>query len=115
MLPSLMLSSAIKVAAIATISAMIELNRDSLPCSIASLIFSSRSPTVPRHAEPRRRVAHEIDFDQHRRLVADDPAVVSGLDRHHLRRGELLRPAVAILHADAAARDEADVRVHAEV
>src|SRR4051812_242890 len=67
------------------------------------------------HAEPGRRVAHEVHFDEHRRLVADDPAVVPGLDGDDLRRGELQRGAVAVAHADAAARDEADVRVHAEV
>jgi hypothetical protein len=40
---------------------------------------------------------------------------MSRLDGHHLRGGELLRPAVAVRHPDAAPRDEADVRVHAQV
>src|SRR5215471_4257279 len=114
-LPSLMLSSAISVAAIATSSAMIEFSLDSRACSTASLIFSSRSPTVRRHAEPRGRVAHEVDLDEHRRLVTDDPPVVPRLDRDDLRRGELQRLPVAVARRDRAARDEADVRVHADL
>src|SRR5215471_11128444 len=72
-------------------------------------------PVAVRHAELRRRVAHEIHFDQDGGLVADDPAVVAGLDGDDLRRGELERRAVAVADPDASARDEPDVRVHAEV
>jgi len=66
-------------------------------------------------AEAAGGLAFEVDLDQDGRLVADDPAVVAGLDRDHLGRGELGGAAVGVADADPAARDEADVRVHAEV
>jgi hypothetical protein len=43
MLPSLTLQRAMNVAELATSRAMIELNRDSAPCSTASLMVSSMS------------------------------------------------------------------------
>src|SRR4051812_13562697 len=119
-----MLSIAISVAAIATSSAISELRRELPPCSTAGATASSRSPTARlllppavrvAHAELCRRLPHEVDFDEHRGLVADDPAVVARLDGDDLRRGELERRAVAVPDADAAAGDEADVRVHAQV
>jgi len=68
-----------------------------------------------RHAETADGVALEVELDQHDRLAADDPAVVTRLDRHNLRRLVLDDAAVGVLDVDLAVREETDVRVHAEV
>src|SRR5262249_60962023 len=68
-----------------------------------------------RHAETGDRIALEVELDQHDRLVADHPAIVPGLDGDDLRRAVLDDAAVGVLDVDLAAREEADVRVHAEV
>src|SRR5450759_4404382 len=133
MLPSLILSSAIAVAASATRTAMIEFSRELPACSTALPTASSSSPIQNRlpsaeahahlrrvpmaagHAEAVGGVPFEVDFDQDGRLVADDPAVVAGFDRDDLRRDELERAAVGVLDVDPAAGDEPHVRVHAEV
>ena len=66
---------------------------------------------------PRRldRVALEVELDHHHRLVAHDPAVMARFDRHDLRRLVLHDAPVGILDMDFAARQKADVRVHAQV
>src|SRR4051812_19666903 len=67
------------------------------------------------HAEALGGLSFEVHFDQDGRLVADDVAVVAGFDRDHLRRDEFHRRAVTVVDVDAAARDEPDVRVHAQL
>ena len=68
-----------------------------------------------RHPEAVHGVALEVELDQDDRLLADDPAVVARLDRDDLRRLVLDDAAVGVLDVDLAAREEADVRVHAEL
>ena len=68
-----------------------------------------------RHSETADRVTLEVEFDQHHRLVADDPTIVTRLDRHNLRRLVLHNTAVGVFNVDLATRQEADVGVHAQV
>ena len=67
------------------------------------------------HAETTDSVSFEIEFDQHDRLPADDPAVVPRIDRHNLRSPVLDDTTVGVFDVDLAAHEEPDVRVHAEV
>ena len=67
------------------------------------------------HAETTDRVPFEIEFDQHDRLPADDPAVMPRVDRHNLRSPVLDDTTVGVFDVDLAAHEEPDVRVHAEV
>jgi hypothetical protein len=68
-----------------------------------------------RQATLACRLAFEIEFNQNGRLIALYPAIVSGLDHDHLRRGKFANTAVGEFHVDASARQEADMGVHAEV
>src|SRR3954451_17554114 len=68
-----------------------------------------------RHPEPVDGVPLEVELDQHHRLLADHPAVVPRFDRDNLRRLVLDDAAVGVLDVNLAAREEADVRVHAEI
>src|SRR5439155_3772458 len=77
---------------------------------------SSRSvPVLLRKAEAARRSLLGVELDQHGLLVADDPGVVTRLDRDHLRRRVVEGTAVGVLAGDVAAGEEADVGVHAEL
>ena len=67
------------------------------------------------HAEATDRVPFEIEFDQHDRLPADDPAVVPRIDRDNLRSSVLDDTTVGVFDVDLAADEEPDVRVHAQV
>jgi hypothetical protein len=67
------------------------------------------------HPDAVRRIALEVELDDNRRLVADDPAIVPGLDRDDGRSRVLAHAAVRETDVDAAARKETDVRVHALV
>src|SRR3954470_8972444 len=62
-------------------------------------------------AQPSARITLEIELDHHCRLVADDAAIVSGLDNDHLGCGEIERAAVGKSHVDPAAREEANMRM----
>ncbi len=68
---------------------------------------------LARHAKARDGVAFEVELDQDHRLPADDPAVVSRIDGHDLRRLELDHAAVGVFDVNLPARQEADMRVHA--
>ena len=68
-----------------------------------------------RHSETTDRVPFEIEFDQHDRLSADDPAVMARVDRHNLRSLVLDDTTVGVFDVDLAADEEPDVRVHAQV
>ena len=63
--------------------------------------------------EAARRSLLGVELDEDGVLVADDPGVVPGLDRHDLRGDELERAAVPVLALDVSASEEPDVRVHA--
>jgi len=67
------------------------------------------------HSHTVRRVRLEVELDDDRRLVADDPSIVPGLDRNDGRSRVLAHAAVRETDVDAAARKETDVRVHALV
>ena len=62
------------------------------------------------HSHTVRRIALEVELDDDRRLVADDPAIVPGLHRDDGRSGVLAHAAVGEADVDAAARKEADMR-----
>ena len=68
-----------------------------------------------RHPEAARSVAFKIEFDHDGRLVAHHPSIVPRLNSYNLRRGELQQAAVGVLNMDLAARQEADMRVPAEI
>ena len=55
------------------------------------------------HAEAAHRIALEIKFDQDHRLPANDPAIVAGIDRDHLRRLVFDDAAVGVFDMDFAA------------
>src|SRR5262245_5506749 len=67
------------------------------------------------HAEAIGGLPFEVHFDEDRRFVSDDIAVMARFDRHDLRRDELERRPVAVVDMNPPARDEADVRVHAQL
>src|SRR5215207_5429958 len=66
-------------------------------------------------AEATCRAFLPVELDEDGRLVADDPGVVAGLDRDHLRCHVVELAAVCVFAADVAAGEEAHVSVHAEV
>src|SRR5438552_6578038 len=72
-------------------------------------------PVARRHAETLNRIALEIEFNQNDRFLPDDPSVVPRLYRDDLRRLVLDDAAVGVFDVDLAAREEPDVRVHAEI
>ena len=67
------------------------------------------------HAESSDRVPFEIELDQNHGLLADNPAVVAGVDSYDLRGFVFDHATVGIFDVDLAAHEEPDVRVHAEV
>jgi hypothetical protein len=67
------------------------------------------------HAEAANGVTLEIEFDQHHRLIANDPPIMSRLDRHDLWSLVFHDAPVCVLDVDFAPRQEADVGVHAQV
>jgi hypothetical protein len=64
-----------------------------------------------RHPELADRLALEVEFDQYRSLITDNPAIMTGLDDNDLRSRELDSASVRILDVDLAAGQEPDVRV----
>jgi hypothetical protein len=66
-----------------------------------------------RQAEAGSRVIYKIEFNDDRRHVADNPAVVAGFDDDHLRRNIIEGAAVGELHMDMASGKETDVGMHA--
>jgi hypothetical protein len=52
--------------------------------------------------------------DQHDRLLADNPAIVTGIDCHDLRHGRVDDASVGVFDVDLA-REESDVGVHAAI
>src|SRR6187455_844929 len=67
-----------------------------------------------RYAESVDRVLFEVELDHDHRFLADDPAVMSRLDRENLWGFVLDDAAVGIFDVDLAADEEPDMRVHAE-
>jgi hypothetical protein len=72
-------------------------------------------PMCVRHSEAADSVALEIEFDEHDGVVANDPGIVTRLDRDNLRRLVLGNAAVRVLDMNLALRQETNVRVHAEL
>src|SRR3981189_1802914 len=68
-----------------------------------------------RHAKSTDRVALEVEFDQHYRLVPNDPTVMARIDRHNLWRLVLYYTPVGVFDVNFASSQEADVCVHAQV
>src|SRR5919109_1531693 len=83
----------------------------------SSRFASTRSgmPVRVRHPQARDGIALEVELDQDRRLLADDPAVVARLDGDELWRLELDRAAVGVLDVDLSPGEETDVCMFAEV
>jgi ubiquinone/menaquinone biosynthesis C-methylase UbiE len=67
------------------------------------------------HSKATDRIALEVEFDQHHRLVPHDPTVMAGIDRHNLRRFVFHYATVGILDVNFPSSEEADVCVHAQV
>ena len=67
------------------------------------------------HAEAPHGVAFEIEFDQHDRLVADDPAIMARVDGHDARRSIRLYAPIRVFDVNLAARQKTGVCVHTEV
>src|ERR1700736_285186 len=67
------------------------------------------------HSQTAGSIALEVNFNQHRRLIADDPTVMAWLDRHNLRRLVFDDTAVRVFDVDLSSDEEADVGVHAEI
>src|SRR5664280_2562953 len=78
-------------------------------------LLPSPVPVRLRHAELADRLALEVEFDQDRSLITDNPAIMTRLDNDDLRSRELDSAAVRILDVDLAAGQEPNVRVHAEI
>src|ERR1017187_10248834 len=78
-------------------------------------LLRSPVPVRSRHSELADRLALEVEFDQDRSLITDNPAIMTGLDDDDLRSRKLDSAAVRILDVDLAAGQEPDVRVHAEI
>jgi hypothetical protein len=72
-------------------------------------------PVRVRHPEPADGISLEVELDQHRRLISYYPPVVPRLDRDDRGCHKLHRAAIRVLNVDLAARQEADVGVHAEI
>src|SRR5271154_1797312 len=92
------------------------------PSFISVLSSEVRPPPRPsrmamgvRHAEPPDGVTLEVEFDQHHRLAAHDPAVVARLDRHDLRSLVLHDTAVGAFDVSPSMRQESGVGVHAQL
>ncbi|MDQ3213835.1 MAG: hypothetical protein M3Q85_14235, partial [Acidobacteriota bacterium] len=64
-----------------------------------------------RHSETADRVTLEVEFDQHHRIVTNDPTVMARFDRHNLRSPVFHNTAVGVLDMDLSTRQEADVGV----
>src|ERR1019366_2110955 len=78
-------------------------------------LLPSPVPVRLRHPELADRLALEVEFDQDRSLITDNPAIMTGLDDDNLGRRELDSAAVRILDVDLVAGQEPDVRLHAEI
>ena len=67
-----------------------------------------------RHPESADRVTLEIEFDQHDWFLAHNPTVMPRIDRHDLGSLVFHDTAVGVFDVDFAARQKADVGVHAQ-
>jgi hypothetical protein len=68
----------------------------------SAFVNASALPMHRRHPELAHCLTLEVELDQHRWLVANDPAIMSGLDDDDLRSRELDRAAVGVLDIDLA-------------
>lgn len=76
-------------------------------------------PSLPvpdlRHPEPPHGVTLEVELDQDRRLVSDNPPSMSRFDGSGLWSNELKGTAIRVWSVDLAAGQEPDKRVHAKI
>jgi hypothetical protein len=72
-------------------------------------------PVLLQHPEPTDSVALEIELDQHRRFVANNPPIMSRFDANGLRSHELQGAAIRVLNMDLTAGKEPDMRVQSEI
>src|ERR1019366_6779022 len=68
-----------------------------------------------RHSQITNRIAAKVELYEHRWVVPLHPPIVPRFNGHHLRCAELKNAAVREFHVNLAARQEPDMRVHAEV
>ena len=68
-----------------------------------------------RHPKPANRVPFEIEFHQNGGLVADNPTVVPGLNRNHLRSDKFQHATVGVFDMHSPAGQKADVSMHAQI
>jgi hypothetical protein len=68
-----------------------------------------------RHAQAAGGISFEIELDHHNWFVADNPPVVSWVDRNDLRSTMLDDASVRIFNVNLAVDEEADVGVHAQL
>src|SRR5580765_7894132 len=88
---------------------------DRNPSADRAVASGARVPMLLGKAEAARRLLLGVELDQYRRLIADHPRVVTGLEHDHARSGVLETAAVGVLAVNAPAREEAYVRMHAEI
>lgn len=67
------------------------------------------------YADPFCRGTAEIEFNEHGRLVSDDPGIVSWRDGHNPRGGKFQNAAILILDVNLTSGEKSHVRVHADI
>jgi hypothetical protein len=70
---------------------------------------------VAGQAKQLGRFRFEVDLDEDRGVVANNPRIMPRIDAHDLRCDEFIRAAIGILDMDLAPREEADMCVHAPI
>jgi len=65
-----------------------------------------------RHTQSTNRRGFKIDLNQYGRLVSHDPGIVAGGNGNYLRSRKALHATIRVLNVDAAASEEAHMRVH---
>ena len=88
--------------------------KPAVPCCTSEMSASLVAMPM-RHAELPSGIALEVELDHDRRLVTDDPSVVSGLNCDHFGRRESRDASIGVLDVNTAARQESYMRVHAEI
>ncbi|MGD0777861.1 MAG: hypothetical protein ABSC05_34170 [Candidatus Solibacter sp.] len=81
----------------------------------SAFVNPSPVPVHLRHPEFADGLTLEVELNQDRDLVADDPPIVRRLDHDDLWGHKLRGAAVRVLDMDLAAGQEADVGVHAKI
>jgi hypothetical protein len=61
----------------------------------------------------RSGLSLKVELDEHCGLIADHPAIMSGLDDNYLRRDKLHRAAVRKVHVNLSTREKSHMSVRA--